>query len=146
MLLEKTNITQKYLQDVILKYIQRNLSLMATCRKSIRKYILKVDKHTNLFHRIPELPLPTNILGSGNHSSETNQIVFPSQIFSLSLSSLKNNKYHKTTSFFLYNNHIANNYYMCHVCVNINYSFFTSLLLSIHSIFSHRATSHVTAM
>ena len=28
------------------------------CREKIRKHLLDVDRHTNLFHRVPQLPLP----------------------------------------------------------------------------------------
>ena len=28
------------------------------CREKIRKHLLGVDQHTNLFHRVPQLPLP----------------------------------------------------------------------------------------
>ena len=34
------------------------MSLMAICRKSIRKYFLDVDPHQNLFARVPNFGLP----------------------------------------------------------------------------------------
>ena len=37
------------------------LNLKHLCRETIRKHLLKLDPHENLFHRVPRLGLPTLI-------------------------------------------------------------------------------------
>ena len=42
-----------------LKFEEEKLQLKHICREAIRKHLLKLDSHSNLFSRIPELGLPS---------------------------------------------------------------------------------------
>ena len=45
---------------VIPEYLQHEqLSLKEKCREAIRKHLLDIDPHGNLFHRIPKIGLPS---------------------------------------------------------------------------------------
>ena len=50
----------KILRKIMAK--EDNLALMAICRKSIRKHLLDLDPHLNLFHRVPKLEVPHTIV------------------------------------------------------------------------------------
>ena len=43
----------------MLKFEDEKLELKHICREAIRKHLLKLDLHSNLFSRIPELRLPS---------------------------------------------------------------------------------------
>ena len=50
----------KILRKIMAK--EDNLALMAICRKSIRKHLLDLDPHLNLFHRVPKLEVPHTVV------------------------------------------------------------------------------------
>ena len=43
----------------VLKFEEEKLELKHICREAIRKHLLKLDRHSNLFGRIPQLGLPS---------------------------------------------------------------------------------------
>ena len=47
--------------DEALKQTQEMVQLKQICRRTIRKYLLQLDPHSHLFHRIPLLGLPSLI-------------------------------------------------------------------------------------
>ena len=44
-----------------LKQIKSDMSLKHMCREAIRKRLLELEPHSNLFSRIPELGLPSSL-------------------------------------------------------------------------------------
>ena len=43
----------------VLKFQEEKLELKHICREAIRKHLLKLDLHSNLFVRVPQLGLPS---------------------------------------------------------------------------------------
>ena len=65
---QKRGLRLKAIQKEVPNYLKQEegaetiQNLDQLCRKVIRKYLLDVDQHGNLFQRIPKLPLPTCIM------------------------------------------------------------------------------------